>query len=268
MRSCSAAGGALCRDVARVQAERFATEAAPLWTGSEPAGLGCSSAPASARRPSPRVCPSCSSIAAAVCSVVYTVGLKVMIDGAIARSGGRIALGAALVAVLFTLGWLLAVIGGSRGSLLTEQDEPGAGRADHADRRIAADARALRATGPACAVGDPHRRPAHARGGPAAAIDLLGQALRAIGMVVLLALIYLPVLLVPLLALAPAFANRRASRVQRRADESLAEDRRMLDELFTLATSAASARELRTTGSPMRSPPVTPISPRRSGAAR
>ena len=53
------------------------------------------------------------SIAAAVCSVVYTVGLKVMIDGSIARSGGRIALGAVLVAVLFTLSWLLAVIGGS-----------------------------------------------------------------------------------------------------------------------------------------------------------
>ncbi len=47
-------------------------------------------------------------------------------------------------------------------------------------------------------------------GAPRQLINLLGQALRAIGMVVLLALIYPPVLVVPLLALAPALADRRA----------------------------------------------------------
>lgn len=188
------------------------------------------------------------SIVAAVCSVVYTVGLKVMIDGAIARSGGRIALGAALVAVLFTLSWLLAVIAGSRGSLLTDKTSLTLGVRI---MRLAASLPTL----------EHFERPElltrletltggrrTLAGAPRQLITLLGQALRAIGMVVLLALIYPPVLLVPLLALAPALADRRAARVQGRADESLAEDRRMLDELFTLATTAASARELRTYG--------------------
>ena len=85
-------------------------------------------------------------------------------------------------------------------------------------------------------------------GAPRQLTNLLGQALRTIGMVVLLALIYPPVLIVPLLALAPALADRRAGRVQRRAEDALAEDRRMLDALFTLATTAATARELRTYG--------------------
>ena len=188
------------------------------------------------------------SVAAAVCSVVYTVGLKVMIDGAIARSGGRIALGAALVAVLFTLSWLLAVIAGSRGSLLTDKTS------------LALGVRIMRLAASLPTLEHFERPELLARletltrgrrtlaGAPRQLINLLGQALRAIGMVVLLALIYPPVLVVPLLAIAPALANRRAARVQHRADESLAEDRRMLDELFTQATTAGSARELRTYG--------------------
>jgi ATP-binding cassette, subfamily B, bacterial len=65
---------------------------------------------------------------------------------------------------------------------------------------------------------------------------------------VLLATVYLPVLVVPLLALAPALADRRAGRVQSDADRAITEDRRLLDQLFWLATTASSARELRTYG--------------------
>ena len=67
-------------------------------------------------------------------------------------------------------------------------------------------------------------------------------------MVVLLATIYLPVLVVPLLAFAPALADRRAGRVQSESDQALAEDRRLLAALFELVTTAPSARELRTYG--------------------
>jgi len=188
------------------------------------------------------------SVAAAVCSVVYTVGLKVMIDGALHRSGGRIALGAALVAVLFTLSWLLAVIAGSRGSLLTDKTS------------LALGVRIMRLAASLPTLEHFERPELLARldtltggrrtlaGAPRQLINLLGQTLRTIGMIVLLALIYPPVLVVPLLALVPALADRRAGRVQQRAEESLAEDRRMLDALFTLATTAASARELRTYG--------------------
>jgi ATP-binding cassette, subfamily B, bacterial len=186
------------------------------------------------------------SVAAAVCSVTYTLGLKVMIDGAIARAGGRIALGAALVAVLFTASWLLAVVGSSQGSLLTDKTSLALGvriarlaaavpTLEHFERPALL-ARLETLTGSRRTLA----------GAPRQLMGLFGQALRATGMVVLLALIYPPVLVVPALALAPALADRRAARVQRDADDSLAEDRRLLDELFTLATTASSARELRT----------------------
>jgi type IV secretory pathway TrbD component len=85
-------------------------------------------------------------------------------------------------------------------------------------------------------------------GAPRQLIGLTGQAARAIGIVVLLATIYPPVLVVPLLAIVPALSDRRAGVVQQRAEDSLASDRRLLDELFGLATSADEARELRTYG--------------------
>jgi ATP-binding cassette subfamily B protein len=185
-------------------------------------------------------------VAAAVCSVTYTLGLKVTIDGAIARSGSQVALGAALVAILFCASWLLAVIGGSENSVLTDRCSLALGM------RIA---RMVAALPTLAHFEDPAllRRVETVTGGrrtlagaPRQLIGLLGQALRAIGMVVLLALIYPPVLVVPLLALAPALANRRAARVQSHSDDALAEDRRLLSELFALATTAPDARELRT----------------------
>ena len=141
-------------------------------------------------------------------------------------------LGAALVAVLFTLSWLLAVIGGSEGSLLTDRVNLVLGV------RIARLAAALPTL-------EHFERPdllarleqltANRRtlaGAPRQLIGLFGQALRAIGIVVLLATVYLPVLVVPLLALAPALAGSPGGRVQQRADDELAEDRRLLASLF------------------------------------
>ena len=185
-------------------------------------------------------------ITAAVCSVTYTLGLKVTIDGAIARSSAQVVLGAALVAVLFCASWLLAVVGGSQNSLLTDKCSLALGVRI---ARMAAslptlehfeDPKLLRRLE---TVTGSRRTLAAA---PRQLIGLFGQALRAIGMVVLLALVYLPVLVVPLLALAPALADRRAARIQSASDDALAEDRRLLAALFALATTAGDARELRT----------------------
>ena len=187
-------------------------------------------------------------IAASICSVTYTVGLKVTIDGAIARSSTQVMLGAALVAVLFCASWLLTVIGGSANSVLTDKSNLALGV------RIA---RMVAALPTLHHFEDPEllARVETVTGGrrtlsgaPRQLIGLLGQALRAIGMVVLLAFIYPPVLVVPLLALAPALADRRARRVQAASDRTLAEDRRLLSALFELATDAGDARELRTYG--------------------
>ena len=188
------------------------------------------------------------SLLAAGAAVTYSIGFRVMIDGAIAGATGRIVLGAALTAALFSLSWLLALISGTEGSLLT----------DRASLELGVRIAHLAATLPTL---EHFERPVllarleqltqnrrTLAGAPRQLIGLAGQALRAIGIVVLLATVYLPVLIVPVLAVAPALSDRVAGRVQQRADDALADDRRLLDELFELVTSAAEARELRTYG--------------------
>jgi ATP-binding cassette, subfamily B, bacterial len=184
---------------------------------------------------------------AAICSVTYTLGLRVMIDGAIAGSLSRILFGAGLVAVLFTLSWLLAVIGGSQNSLLTDRVSLALALRI---ARVAASLPTLEHFESPQLLNRVDLLTSGRRtlaGAPRQLIGLFGQALRAVGIVVLLATVYLPVLAVPVLAL-PALADRRAGRVQSAADRAITEDRRLLDQLFWLATTASSARELRTYG--------------------
>jgi ATP-binding cassette subfamily B protein len=187
-------------------------------------------------------------IAASVASVTYSIGFRVLIDGAIAHDSGQIALGVILVAVLFTASWTLMIVAGTEGTMLT----------DRVNLALAVRIARLSSTLPTLEhlerpdlLARLERLTQNRRtlaGAPRQLIGLLGQALRAVGIVVLLATIYLPVLVVPLLALAPAFSDRWAARVQRRADDALAEDRRLLNDLFSLATSPDSAREVRTYG--------------------
>lgn len=188
------------------------------------------------------------SIGAAAAAVTYSIGFRIMIDGAIDHAGGRIALGAVLTASLFTASWLLLIVAGTEGTLLTDRVSLVLGVRL---ARLAATVPTLDHFEDSEMLGRLEQLTANRRtlaGAPRQLIALFGQTLRAVGIVVLLATIYLPVLLVPLLALAPALSDRWAARVQRRADDALAEDRRLLDALFSLATGADSARELRTYG--------------------
>ncbi|MGD0197797.1 MAG: ABC transporter ATP-binding protein [Solirubrobacteraceae bacterium] len=187
-------------------------------------------------------------VLAGAASVSYSLGFRVMTDGAIARDSGQIALGVVLVAVLFSLGWLLSIVSSSESSLLTDRVNLALGMriASLAARTTTLEhferpellARLEQLTS--------NRRTL--AGSPSQLFRLLGQAVRAILTVVLLATVYLPLIIVPLLALAPALAQRRAARIEQDSDNALADDRRLLDDLFSLATSAASARELRTYG--------------------
>ncbi|HJS94466.1 MAG TPA: ABC transporter ATP-binding protein [Solirubrobacteraceae bacterium] len=201
-------------------------------------------------RAAPRTAVAClvMGLIAAGASVTYSVGFRVMIDGAIAAETSQIVLGAALVAGLFTLGWLLALISATEGSLLTDRASLALGvriarlaatlpTLEHFERpELLARLEQLTASRRTLA------------GAPRQLIGLAGQLARAIGIVVLLATVYLPVLIVPALAIAPALSDRVAGRVQQRADNALAGDRRLLDELFGLLSSASEARELRTYG--------------------
>jgi ATP-binding cassette subfamily B protein len=187
-------------------------------------------------------------VGAAVASVTYSIGFKVMIDGAIAHAAGRVVLGAALTAALFTASWLLMIVGGTEGTQLTDRVNLVLGVRI---ARVAANVPTLEHFEHSEMLGRLEQLTGNRRtlaGAPRQLISLFGQTLRAVGIVVLLATIYLPVLVVPLLALAPALSDKWAARVQRRTDDALAEDRRLLEGLFSLATGADSARELRTYG--------------------
>jgi ATP-binding cassette, subfamily B, bacterial len=188
------------------------------------------------------------SVAAAVASVTYAIGFKEVTDGALAHDAGQIAFGVVLVAVLFTASWVLAIVSGTTGTLLTDRVNLVLGVRI---ARLAATAPTLEHLERSDLLARLEQLTQNRRtmaGAPRQLIGLFGQALRAIGIVVLLATIYLPVLVIPLLALAPALSDRWAARVQRRADDSLAEDRRLLGALFAFATSPDSAREVRSYG--------------------
>jgi ATP-binding cassette subfamily B protein len=80
-------------------------------------------------------------------------------------------------------------------------------------------------------------------------ILLLAQSgLQILGVTILVATIYPPLVFVALLAVVPGVADRHAAQLQKHADDTLAERRRLLDGLFTMATNPPSARELRTFG--------------------
>jgi ATP-binding cassette subfamily B protein len=187
-------------------------------------------------------------IVTAAASVCYSLGFRAVINGAISHSSGRIVFGAVLVATLFTISWVLAIVAGTIGTLLTDRTNlligtrvarvvAGLPTLEHFERsdllarieQLTSDRRTL-------------------AGASRQVLGLFGQALRAIGIVVLLATVYVPLLVIPLLAFAPALSDRLASAVQQRTDNAMAEDRRLLSELFSLATSADTARELRTYG--------------------
>jgi ATP-binding cassette, subfamily B, bacterial len=184
----------------------------------------------------------------AAASVCYSLGYKLMVDGALAHDREQIVLGAVLVAVLFSLSWALAIAGGTQGALLTDRANLALGirisrlvaslpTLEHFERPELL-ARVEQLTGDRRTLAGATRQ----------LFGLFGQLVRSIGIVVLLATVYLPVLVVPLLALAPALSDNLAARLQQRADNAIAEDRRLLAGLFGIATSADSARELRTYG--------------------
>jgi ABC-type multidrug transport system fused ATPase/permease subunit len=184
----------------------------------------------------------------ALASVGYTAGFRLVVDAAGRGDRAGVVVGVVVVAVLFTLGWALTILGASRGSVLTDRANLMLGE------RIGRLAGAL----PGVAV---FERPedlrrldqlrAQRRQLAAAPRQLIGAwqvVLRAGAMVGLLATVYPPVLVVPLFALAPALAARRAARVLQRSDDALADDLRLADELFALSTDSRAARDLRTYG--------------------
>jgi ATP-binding cassette subfamily B protein len=185
---------------------------------------------------------------AAVGSVSFSLGYRLIVDAVTDHDGTTVAIGVGVVALLFTLSWVLSIIVGMQSSLLTDRVSLYIG--ERAGRLLDA------------APGLEHfERPdllreidqlRDNRRMLAAANRLLLSAwqvfIRAVSIGILLATVYPPVLVVPLIGLIPSLADRRASRLQKESDDRLAPSRRLITDLFELSTGAGPAKELRTYG--------------------
>jgi ATP-binding cassette subfamily B protein len=185
---------------------------------------------------------------AAIGSAAFPIGFHLMVDGALARDSSQVIVGTVEIVVLFTLSWTLGTMAVGRNSVLT----------DRINSYLSARIGYLVNAAPRLAhLEDPELlreidQLRDRRRTLAAAVRLLLRGwtvvIRGGTIMVLLATVYPPVMIVPLLGLIPAFADRRAARTQQRTDDELATDRRLLGDLFTLATTAGTAKELRTYG--------------------
>ena len=184
----------------------------------------------------------------AFASAAYTVGYHLVVDGILARDVPAIETGAAVAVVLVVLSWTVGVISAGIQGNLTDRIYL------HLGSRIAT---LVNAAPGLEHFETPHlideidqlRRNRRALAG--AARQLLNGwqvVVRGLAIVLLLASVYPPALVVLLFGLIPGLADRQASRIQQRSDDELAGDQRLMDDLFTLATTASTAKELRTYG--------------------
>src|SRR6202453_4527811 len=166
----------------------------------------------------------------AISTIVYPGGLALVID-------------ASLVAGLYALTWAVNMLAGTAAAGLSDRT------ALYLSTRVAEQLNAVSTI-------DHLERPASLT-----ELDLLRENLRllsngarqmlvtaqilvrTLGIVVILAVIYPPLALLPLCGIAPVAGERLSVWLRQRTDERLAPDRRLADELFELATSAAPAKE-------------------------
>ena len=187
-------------------------------------------------------------VAGAVTSVLYPVGLALVIDSALAHRPDGVLFGVLLVAFLYTVSWALAMLAGSAGAVLSDRTScyltahiaeqlHAVSGVDHLERHAYLTEldllqQNLRLLGNA----------------PRQILLVIQVLVRTLGIVVILAVIYPLLGVLPLAALFPVTGERLSVWLRQRSDERLAADRRLANELFELATSAGPAKELRVFG--------------------
>ncbi len=187
-------------------------------------------------------------LGASVLMLAFPLGFRAIVDGAAEHQRGRIIAGLVIVAVTFPGSWALQLAGGALNSKLT----------DLANLRVSMRIGALATAAPylehferadyLAEIDNLRERRRVLAGAPAQTLGLVRSAIQFIGITVLLGLVWWPLIAVPVLAAVPAWADRRGARVEKKSDDDLADSRRLLNELFSIASTAAPARELRTFG--------------------
>ncbi len=187
-------------------------------------------------------------VANAITTVLYPVGLALVIDSALAHRADGVIAGVILVGGLYTVSWALAMLAGTAGALLSDRTS------FYLTARIAEQVNAVSGV-------DHLERPAYLTelnllqqnlrllgNGPRQVLLVVQVLVRTVGIVVILAVIFPPLALLPLSAVFPVAGERLSVFLRQRSDERLAADRRLANELFELATSAGPAKELRVFG--------------------
>jgi ATP-binding cassette, subfamily B, bacterial len=180
--------------------------------------------------------------------VLYPVGLALVINSALAHRAGGVAAGVAAVAGLYTISWALAMFAGTAGAELSDRTT------FYLTARIAEQLNAVSGV-------DHLERPAYLTelnllqqnlrllgNGPRQILLVVQVLVRTVALVVILAVIYPPLAVLPLAAAFPVAGERLSVFLRQRSDERLAADRRLANDLFELATSAGPAKELRVFG--------------------
>ncbi|MEV6848368.1 ABC transporter ATP-binding protein [Actinoplanes sp. NPDC051411] len=184
----------------------------------------------------------------AVAGISYSIGFRLIVDAGLEHDGRGVLAGVLVASVLACTSWVLAVVGAQQNQVLTDRINLELGA--RIGRTVAHAPRLNHFENPddlreIDQLRDNRRALASS---PAQVLSGLQIGVQAVGTVALLAWIYPPVLAVPVLAVLPWLAGRRAAKLQQRADDDLAEKKRLTGDLFSVATTAASAMELRTYG--------------------
>ncbi len=187
-------------------------------------------------------------VANAITTVVYPVGLALVIDSALRHDAEGVLVGVILVGGLYTVSWALAMLAGTAGALLSDRTT------FYLTARIAEQLNAVSGV-------DHLERPAYLTeldllqqnlrllgNGPRQILLVIQVLVRTLGIVVILSVIFPYLGVLPLAAVFPVAGERLSVFLRQRSDERLAPDRRLANELFELATSAGPAKELRVFG--------------------
>lgn len=187
-------------------------------------------------------------VLAALGSVTYVVGFALIANAVVAHRAPRVVVGAVMVGVLYTFGWASQVVGATERAGLTDRVTlylrtrlavlvGGITTVEHFERPDYLQELDL--------LRENDRMLAAAPGQVLAALQ---TALSTIGIVVLLTLVSPVLLVLPLFAVPPLMGSRISVRLRERSDARVAEQRRLANEVFALATSSGPAKQIRLSG--------------------
>jgi ATP-binding cassette, subfamily B, bacterial len=196
-----------------------------------------------------------------VASLIYPIGMAIVINAAVHHDRGELVLGITLVAVLFTVWWAFGMYGGLAAAKFSNLTT------FYLNARVTEQLHAISGI-------DHLERPSYRTeldilqenlqllgNGARQMLVVLAVLVRTLGIVVILAVIYPPLVLLPVVAIAPVLGERYSVSIRQQAEERMADRRRLANEFFELATSAGAAKELRVFGA------VEPLSTRHAELA-